>query len=194
MEDHHPSTHGDFVIPRATIEPARAIYVAQFQRVITAMGDPHIEPALRQSDGSLATDGELELPYRVDLMTEDGGESIMVDSPTRSPVAPWEAHIDSVDVSIAPFVWDCATVSVLGLPERESREPLRQWFLRWFDTEDEGPLNEEGLYGVVHYMADPKAIAGGMSITIDFGSASLESFDSLIDALVSMRPRRIEIA
>lgn len=185
---------GDGVVPRAAIEPARAIYVAQLQRVMTAMGDPHIEPALRQSDGSLATDGEFELPYRVDLMPEDGGESIMVDSPTRSPIAPWEALIGSVQLSVAPFVWDYATVSILGLPQGVTWEPLRQWFLRWFDTVDEAPLNEEGLYGVVHYMADPKAIAGGTSFTIDFGSAPLESFDSLIDALVSMRPRRIEIS
>jgi hypothetical protein len=182
------------MIDRKTIEPARAIYIAQLQRVMASLGDPHVEPALRQSDGTLATDGELQLPYRMDLMPDDVGASIMVDSPTRSQIVPWQTRLGAVDISIAPFVWDHATVSIRGLPEGTSWEPLRQWFLQWFDIEDEDPLNEEGLYGVVHYLSDPEAVSGGSAITIDFGSAPIEAFDSLMDALVSMRPRRIEVS
>jgi hypothetical protein len=57
--------------------------------------------------------------------------------------------------------WDYATIAILGLPEGETWEPVRQWFLRWFDIEDEAPVND---------------------------------FDSLVDALVSMHPRRIEVS
>jgi len=183
----------DFMIPRAIIKPARALYIAEFQRVVVAMGEAHVEPALRQSDGTLATDGELQLPYRMDLLPEIGGPSVMVDSPIRAQIEPREMQRGPVQVSVTSFVWDYANISILGLPGNASWEPLRQWFLRWFDTEDEDPVNEEGLYGVAHFMSDPKEIPGGVSITIDFGSAPIESFDSLVHALVSMCPRRVEV-
>jgi hypothetical protein len=180
------------MVPRATIEPVRALYLEQFRRVVSATANAQLEPALRNSDGALATDGKLRLPYRPDLLPRSGGPSITIDAPERARIQPCATHYGSTQISVAPFSWDGANVSVLG--DDGNWVPARQWFYRWFDPEDKNVLNEEGFHGVVHFMSDPEAIKGGASVTIDFGSAPIEAFDSLLEALVTMRPRRIEVA
>ena len=178
----------------STIQQARSHYIAQLQNAARAASPVHLEPALRTSDGSLALEGVLSLPFRPDLIPKAGGPSIMVDSTMRVPFDPWEHQVGSTRINVAPFIWDYVAVKLSGVAAESDWDPLRQWFLRWFDTEDQNPLNSEGFYGVVHFIADPEPIAGGSSITIDLGSAPIECFESLLGALLSLRPTLIEVA
>jgi hypothetical protein len=180
------------MIPRAAIESVRQVYVDEFRRILAETDDVHLEPALRTSDGALATDGELELPYRPDLLPKAGGPSIMIDSPTRPQIEQWESAVGAAQVSVSPFIWDYAKVSIVG--PVDDWTPIKDWFFRWFDPDDQNSLTEEGLYGVVHYMSDPVVEEGVISITVDFGSAPTEAFFSLLDAALAMRPSRVEVA
>jgi hypothetical protein len=182
------------MVPISTIQQTRAHYIAQLQNAARAASSVHLEPALRTSDGSLALEGMLSLPFRPDLVPKTGGPSIMVDSTMRVQFEPWEHQVGSTRISVTPFIWDNAAVRLSGVTTEADWDPLRHWFLRRFDTEDRNPLNSEGFYGVVHFMSDPAPIAGGSKISIDLGSAPIECFDSLLDALLSLRPTLVEVA
>jgi hypothetical protein len=180
------------MISRTTIDLVRKVYINEFRRVFFEMGDVHLEPALRTSTGLLATEGELRLPVRLDLLPKAGGSSIMIDSPTRPQIELWESMIGDCHVSIRPFTWDYARVSIYGVFDNWT--PIKEWFFRWFDPDDQNCLNKEGLYGVVHFLSDPEIEEGVASLTVDFGSAPIEAFFSLLDAFLAMRPNRVEVA
>jgi hypothetical protein len=182
------------MVPIATIQQVRSHYIAQLQHAARAASPVHLEPALRTSDGSLALEGTLSLPFRPDLIPKAGGPSITVDSTMRVQFEPWDGQVGGSRFNIAPFIWDYVAIKLSGVAAESDWDPLRKWFLRWFDTEDHNSLNSEGLYGVVHFMSDPEPIAGGSKITIDLGSAPIECFDSLLGALVSLRPTLVEVA
>jgi hypothetical protein len=182
------------MVPISTIEQARSHYIAQLQNAARAASPVHLEPVLRASDGSLALEGVLSLPFRPDLIPKAGGPSIMVDSTMRVQFEPWEHQVGSTRINVAPFIWDYVAVKLSGITAEVDWGPLRQWFLRWFDAEDHNPLNSEGLHGVVHFMSDPEQTTDGSSITIDLGSAPIECFESLLGALLSLRPTFVEVA
>jgi hypothetical protein len=182
------------MVPFSKIQQTRAHYIAQMQIAVRAASPVHLEPALRNSDGSLALEGMLSLPFRPDLVPKAGGPPIMVDSTLRMQFEPWEYQLGTTGIHLTAFIWDCVALKLSGVAAEANWDPLRHWFLREFDTEDHNPLNSEGFYGVVHFMSDPEPIADGSKITIDLGSAPIECFDSLFEALLSLRPTLIEVA
>jgi hypothetical protein len=180
------------MIPHRLINEARSLYLAEFGSVRARVPDAYLEPALRTADGTLATEGPLKLPYRADLINKDTGKSITVDSASRARMANFAETAEDVQISLQPFLWDYVTfvVKISGSPDWLR---IREWFFRWFDPDDTNALNDEGFYGVVHYLSEPHPSEGGATITVDFGSAPVEAFDDCIDTLVALRPERIEI-
>ena len=179
------------MIQTTLIDAVRKLYIEEFRRIISEKSDFHLEPALRTSDGALALDGDLQLPYRPDLLPKAGGDSIMVDSPAFASFDPWEVQMGAVEMWVAPFIWDQMEVSLIGADENWG--PVQRWFYQWFDPEDRNSLNPEGFYGVVHYMSDPEVVGDRATLVIDLGTAPIEAFTALLHALVAMRPARIEI-
>lgn len=111
------------------------------------------------------------------------GKSIPVDSSSRISFKPVTIKYKNCDVLIHPFAWDWVQVSVMGLPESEVAAIAREWFLHWFDPEDSNAMNDQGLYGVAHYLGDPQAVDGGVRLTTDLGSAPAEALDDLLEKL-----------
>lgn len=180
-------------MPSNTIGQVRDLYLNQFRQVLASTPNAHLEPALRNSNGELALDGSLQLPYRADVIPRGGSGSIMVDSPTRASIPSETQSIAGVLVTINSFLWDQARFELSGLAQEADWSPLRTWFLRWFDGEDSNQVNEEGFYGVVHCALDPEATSDGYGVTIDFGSAPIDAFVECLEALAVLRPQQIEV-
>lgn len=161
----------------------RGLYVRKLSAAVAGI-DAHIEPALRNREGALAVEGPLSLPIRVDAIRRKGnGKSITVDSTSRIAFDPILTKFGQCDVRIASFTWDAVQLTVNGLKEQDVHEIAPAWFFRWFDAEDKNAANAEGLYGVVHFLGDPKVVTGGIELSIDFGSAPAEALNDLLDSL-----------
>lgn len=158
--------------------------------------DSHVEPAYRNSDGMLATEGIWELPCRADVIrvSEDTTEAVQVDSQTRLRFEPIHFHLGDTAVQLQPFVWDWLSLEVQGLAEEKASKALIDWFNDWFDGDDENEPDEAGLQQVVHFMSDPQVLAGGVKATIDLGSAPVEALEDLLFALSDAGAARIGLA
>src|SRR5207248_2628477 len=73
------------------------------------------------------------------------------------------------------------------------REPLADWFMAWFDQDDERGLYYSDLQGVVHCLTDPVFADGAATFTIDFGSAPADVFEYLLDALEQLGAKTVQI-
>ena len=146
----------------------------------------YAEPALRNENGDLATDGPWNLPIRPDYIPREGnGRSVMVDSKSRLDFEPFVVSYGDCQVEFRPFTWDWLTLTVIGLPEEDAEELFRNWFLRWFDPEDENEIGADGLAGVVHYMGEPRRVEEQLRLTVDLGSAPPEALNELLERLAS---------
>ncbi|MFJ2454997.1 hypothetical protein ACIOWK_25245 [Pseudomonas protegens] len=160
----------------------RKPYVETLAR-IAAEGAAHVEPAYRNSDGSLAVEGAMGTPCRVDVIAAESGEPVQVDSETELGFEPVRFAIEQMAVVISPFGWDWLPLEVRGLSLEQASEVIRAWFFEWFDGEDENPPTEEGLQGVLHFVSDPEATEEGYRVKIDLGSAPEEALEALLFAL-----------
>jgi hypothetical protein len=151
----------------------------------------HVEPPLCDSAGQVlsAPDG-LKLPLRIDLAYQSPQGSATtenVDSHSlyfREPVfADWENRLR---VEIRSLTWDAVQFRFSPVPSGENWEGIRQWFLKWFDMDDEKIPAADGLCGVVHFVSDPKKIGDTIKFDVDFGSAAIEAFGEFLDEIVKL--------
>ncbi|MGW8421037.1 hypothetical protein [Comamonas sp. HJ-2] len=158
--------------------------------------DSYVEPAYRNSDGTLATEGAWNLPCRVDSIpvSKDSPEPVQVDSQTRLDFEPVHFRIGDSAVELQPFVWDWLSLEVQGLAEEKASKALIDWFNDWFDGDDENEPDEAGLQQVVHFMSDPQVLAGGVKATIDLGSAPVEALEDLLFALSDAGAAQLRLA
>jgi hypothetical protein len=172
---------------------AREIYLDAFRAAIKELGDEIMaEPALRDEDGSLVVEGDLELPIRYDLVRLQEGEaseSIQVDSDQIVDFEEFEMPLSSGrGVRVIPFLWDCCPVLLRNVQEADWT-PLRDWFMKWFDGEDENEPTPDGLQEVVHFLSDPDPSDLGSMVLCDFGTAPLLAFEEFVSALGQIAPQ-----
>jgi hypothetical protein len=86
-------------------------------------------------------------------------------------------------VTLGPFQWDNLTVRIPAAEGPADYGPLVDWFREWF-REDEDGAGE--LLGVVHFLSDPEAAEGEVRLTADLGSAPVEAFEGLLDAVAAL--------
>ncbi len=150
------------------------------------------EEALRRAHGEVATDGALALPMRTDLVTfpadGTGPECLMIDTEKMIGFEPvtftWEGGLA---VRVEPFQWNWCTLELEG--EELTTDPLRAWFMRWFDQPPTGGLWQE----VVHFMSDPVVRRTGTAVSVDFGSAPVDAFEELLDAVRDTGAKRVRL-
>lgn len=157
----------------------RSAYVEPFAKAALEQ-DAHIELAYRQSDGSLSEEGSFSTPYRADFIPKNENQPVMVDSKSQLRFDPISFDIKSTSIVISPFGWDWMTMQVLGINKGAITQTLKEWFLHWFDLEDNNPPTSEGLYGVVHFLSDPEPIIDGLRVNIDLGSSPVTAFEDLL--------------
>lgn len=154
------------------------------------------ETAYRLGHGELAREGPLRLPLRLDLveMTEAGGKPVAVDSEVMLSFEPFEVEwAGGLSVRVQPFVWDYCIVRCTGLTASPDWKHLTDWFEHWFDPEDIRPAGADGLSGVVHFLSDPEPDGSGFRFQLDLGSASVEAFEELLDALRDSGAAQVQI-
>ena len=159
----------------------RASYAEALSAAVLACEPAWREAAMRGADGALKLDGTPPLPHRFDVLEADGDSRLVV-AQRQLKFEPFEFELSGMSVSVAPFTWDWLTLAVEGDAARAT-QVAAEWFLHWFDAEDEQVPGDDGLHGVVHYMGDPKPVDGGVELRIDFGSAPDEVVDDLLFAL-----------
>lgn len=182
------------------LDQIREYYVGRFIDAInehSAGADSAIahESAFCNSDGIEVTEGQLGPPARGDLFIIRDGEvvdSLLIDTEgmlTFDPIA-FKWPDNSLDVELGPFQWNWIQLRIHGLSSNPDFSPLREWFMRWFQDGD--PADGE-LLGGVHFMSDPEVADGYTQLSIDLGSAPVESFEELLHAVGRMRPKRLTI-
>lgn len=177
------------------LDRIRALYIEHLDAALTeAMKTPEarvaVEPAFRTKAGDLAREGPLGLPLRGDLF--DGTAMIRVDSTRRISFEPFAFKwAGSLQVRMEPFFWDACPLRFEGPPPAWT--PLTDWFDRWFDREEKRAPAYDGFYGVIHFLADPAASGTAFRSSVDFGSAPVEAFEQLLDAVQALGIRKLHI-
>ncbi len=153
------------------------------------------EPAFCDAKGDVVTEGALALPVRGDLLLVRDGvvfQSVSVDTRgmlSFEPIAfDWPENNLSVDLS--PFQWNWMQLRIFGLEAEADWTPIRDWFIGWFQ-EDDPPDGE--LLGGVHFLSDPEYGHDYSQLSIDLGTAPVESFEELLDAIGQMGATRVHI-
>jgi hypothetical protein len=151
------------------------------------------EPALRNSDGGAVVEGELQLPLRKDLaVLRNGAVTDLLTIDTKGMLS-FEPIVfdwgDSLRVYLGPFLWQRMT---LRMPVRKGVDwqSFTDWFWRWFGQEDG---SDNSLLGVVHFLSDPELSRKGVKFEVDLGSAPVEAFEELLDAVVAMGVKQCQI-
>lgn len=168
----------------ALLDQIRAHYVDRLAATVADHEGAIAEPALRDEQGVVATEGQLALGMRVDVVIVEHGkrqESLEVDPTTRLSFEPisfdWEGGLD---VELRPFCWNGLSLLLSG--DEIAPAALVRWFKKWFDEDDERAVLPNGLCGVVHFLSDPRPTNGGVRFEADFGSAPVEAFEELLDS------------
>jgi len=153
------------------------------------------EPAFCDSNGDVVTEGELAVPSRVDLLVISDGavsDSILIDTDgilSFEPIAfNWPEN--DLNVDLHPFQWNWMQVRIFGLKTNADWAPIRDWFIGWFQEND--PTDGE-LLGGVHWLSDPEYGDDYSQLSIDLGTAPVESFEELLDAIGQMGATRVQI-
>jgi hypothetical protein len=149
-----------------------------------------VEPAYRLKDGTLTREGPNSLPLRGDLFT--GKEMIRVDTKRMLSFEPlrwqWEG---ALGIQMFPFKWNECRFQIPEVAQRSDWSPLLRWFAKWFDEDDNGKPGKDGLFGVVHFLSDPTPQKDGIEFDVDFGSAPVQAFEGILDAMVAMGTRLV---
>ena len=183
------------------LDDIRERYLNEFRKCIALVKqngmEAMCEAACLNADGTLAREGILDQPLRLDVVGFADGEAketIRVDSNSMLSFEPIDFEwAGGLPTRIAPFAWDACDVRVFDIPKTSDWSHVREWFDRWFDGEDTHQADEHGLYGVIHFLSDPKHEGSATIIQVDFGSAPEEAFEELLDALRDSGATKIEI-
>ena len=153
------------------------------------------EPAFCDSNGDVVIEGELAVPSRVDLLVISDGaasDSILIDTDgilSFEPIA-FDWPENDLNVDLHPFQWNWMQVRIFGLKTNTDWAPIRDWFIGWFQEND--PADGE-LLGGVHWLSDPEYEDDYSQLSIDLGTAPVESFEELLDAIGQMGATRVQI-
>jgi hypothetical protein len=125
------------------------------------------------------------------VIKDGGAKTLSVDTEHMLSFDPisfmWGADLK---VRLGPFQWQAMRLQV-PLPEPTCWQPLQHWFWRWF-KENTGEHNE-ALAGAVYFLSDPEVSDGAVTFAVDLGTAPVEAFEDLLDALEMMGAKRCEI-
>jgi hypothetical protein len=191
---------GGFSVLGQLLDEIRDYYVNRF---IDAINEQSLadgvtlthEPAFCDSNGDVVIEGELEVPSRVDLLVISDGaasDSILIDTDgilSFEPIA-FDWPENDLNVDLHPFQWNWMQVRIFGLKINTDWAPIRDWFIGWFQEND--PADGE-LLGGVHWLSDPEYGDEYSQLSIDLGTAPVESFEELLDAIGQMGATRVQI-
>jgi hypothetical protein len=186
--------------PSQILEQIRSHYLTRLrQGIADHAGDGIVtvvpEAALRGHDGKLLRRGTPLAPVRVDLVTlvnERVRDGMEIESETMPGFPPFSLRWKHVlPVVINPFAWNLCPVRMVQAGG--GIEPITDWFEQWFDADELKTPGEDGLIGVVHSIRSLAGEAGSVHFSIDLGSAPIEAFEEMIEAMFKCEAVSAEI-
>lgn len=154
------------------------------------------ETVLLDDAGAPLTGGTLGLPMRVDAVVVADGAAprrVQLDTGKMLEFPPvrftWPT---GPDVALGPFPWDALVMRLHGLGPTPGWEPVGAWFRQWFGSVDVVGDGGEPC-GVVHHLAEPVAEGDVWVTVLDLGSAPVEAFEGLVNAVAAMGAARVEL-
>lgn len=173
------------------LDRQRGLYLEEF--VLRATGFEKSAAAVMQSEAlyRLGDDpvrrGALGLPARGDLCVQQNSrveEIVRIESPRLLAFSSFRfVWGNALEVALHPFAWhDCK----LCVPEPMQALTLSK-LAQWLEAEIQPELTHGApgnLLNVVHGMSEPRQAEDGVRFEVDFGSASVTAFESLLTALV----------
>lgn len=153
------------------------------------------EHAFCNANGEVVTVGKLALPTRGDLLVIRNGtvsDSVQIDTEGMLSFEPIEFDWpeNNLSVDLRPFQWNWMQLRILGLKSDADWTPIRDWFIGWFHEDD--PADDE-LLGGVHFLSDPEHRRDYSQVSIDLGTAPVDSFEELLDAIGQMGATGVQI-
>jgi hypothetical protein len=152
-----------------------------------------------EKDGkTIPLPGELSLPYRFDVAvaTADGRlQPTMIVADHDIPWQPSSIAVGDLDVRVDHFLWNVCSITARPAPPRSDWSRLRDWFVDWFNRENEGEslAGSFRFDGVVHFMSDPEVVDDTIAFQLDLGSAPAEALEQLFVLLADMGAREAEV-
>ncbi len=183
------------------LDEIRDLYLETFFTAIESCGSDGsarvvAEVALSTADGEAIGEGPLGLPLRIDIaIVEDREvkETYRVDSERSLSFEPWSFEWrERLQVTLFPFQWDWCEAKIYGLCGSPDWKPLVDWFMSSFHQSSPSETAED-FSGVVHFMSDPESQGDCHMVSFDFGSAPVETFQSLLDAFAGVGAKSVEI-
>lgn len=174
------------------MDRVRAAYTQELASAIRDREPSLCEAVLRRSDGSPATATDPGTPVRVDFLNSHGSRG-MVAAKTHIEFDEFSFSLNRTAVEVAPFSWDWLTLNVEG-DAQVAEVACNEWFLRWFDPNDERRPGPDGLLGVIHFMDEPELRGEGLITRIDLGSAPASALDDLLFALSDIAASRVRLS
>lgn len=187
----------DLILTRLVEEPrdrAVSAILRAMARAIEAGADVVPEPERRDAARRVVRTGPLELPRRADFSIARDGRTLFcrIEGEAPGPAETVMAEVgESFLAEIGPFAWDALALEVESGPLQPDWEPLRRWFLEWFQSRH-GDLAPE-LLGAVHTLDGPTRTAAGWGFTIDLGSAPPAALRELLVALSETGATRVRL-
>ena len=177
------------------LDRVRHTYVETLAAAVAGAGAGGVaEPLLMDGDGRPVSDGVLQVPCRVDLVVvRDGlaGSQQRVDATRLVEFDEIAFDWDSgLEVTLTPFSWDYVQLDLDALVDHRE---LKTWFEQWCQLEDVREPGPDGLFGVVHFISDPKRAGSSWRLFVDLGSAPVKAFEQLLDAVERSGARRVRV-
>ena len=121
--------------------------------------------------------------YTLDIFCRDGEKAgpVEVNLKAAESFEPINENWQGIDVTLHPFVWNGLEFRTDGDLSDDAR--LVTWMMKWMDIEDQKVKDENLLSGIVHNVTAPEKVKSGWSFSVDFGSAPLDAFVELIEAI-----------
>jgi len=183
---------------RRRLEPLRASWIEYFTSAIAdarERGPLHVEPAMRDGDGNVVQEGPLATGLRPDFVQEVDGapDGLYVDAPMVEGQVTYGFELNSsVACEVFPFRWQDFRVRLMPADGLDLA-PLSAWFWEWFDANDLNDVDGDGFFGVVHWLGEPVAGETGVMVDVDLGSAPVDAFLALLDAVSKAGATRLVI-
>lgn len=181
------------------LQSARDEYLTRYRAAIRKcrQTESHCHPEVWVQPNSAPGSEETPDPLCIDILC---GER---DNPKVFAVMGGEApegakvgtmQIGGARLTVFPIAWEMCVVWFARAIDAPDWSALASWKSKWMDRNKGAcPGDEDELCNVAHYLGKPVSEGGGFLFEVDFGSAPLDALMEMLDVLVGMGAREIEL-
>ncbi len=174
------------------LEQQRMLYLDEFARRLGGYsadlsGVLQSEALFCLADGSAVRTGSLGLSARGDICVRREGrvsEIARIEAPHTLGFQPFRfVWSEALQVALHPFAWNECQLCIPEPLMAIDNQPLIDWFEAALIPGQ--PSAQPGRrLGALHSMSEPREAVDGVRFEVDFGSAPVAAFESLLSALV----------